>query len=717
MYYILYERKKMNIKETFTKSVLLCLLMLLPSVLFGQLTGIKYIGGTAPDYTTIESAIDDLNSNGVGLGGVTFLIRDGTYTENDNLTILDVSASEFSPVIFQPDVGATVIINIDIVGDYSTGLRIHNSDHITINGSAYGSEDESRDMTINGYRNVTDDMFVFWLSNGSDNVTIKNLVINSISTAANTGWSTPVYCSTYGVTSPLVGMDSFTLSNCEVVGGSTYGVFMDGDTGLELTNFYIVGNEIADWQKFGLYLLSDVHDCEIEGNEIYQTFDYARSSVYGISIHTLTSGTLFHHNYIHDLTHSELAGNRGIFLYGGSSNNTFYDNIISLSPGTTANTSYCFYISSSGDGENNLIYYNTLYMGGTDQRGTDSYCMQVCRDLSNHIFKNNILVNERQGDNGNIHAALYIYTNSTFFESDYNFLSVNSDEIGDNRYVARVGTVYYNTLTELQDAPGYAPRDANSLTGNPGFIFPDLHLSSASQCIAQATPVAWITTDIDYDPRDETYPDIGADEYISNHAPVITYFYPDQIAFSITQYTEQSFNIVAIDPDDNPLYYYWYIEDIQQGSSSTEFIHTFADTGNFEVKALVSDGELADSTLWDVTVVSGVAIDDDIQSGEGIQLFQNSPNPFRNSTTISFAYTLNEGITPSEGNIIIYNIKGELVRNLELQSAISETIANLIHVTWDGTGNGGKKIQSGVYLYRLESNDYVSKFRKLVLIW
>ena len=47
-------------------------LMLLPSLSHAQLTGIKYIGGTSPDYTTIESAINDLNSQGVGTGGVNF---------------------------------------------------------------------------------------------------------------------------------------------------------------------------------------------------------------------------------------------------------------------------------------------------------------------------------------------------------------------------------------------------------------------------------------------------------------------------------------------------------------------------------------------------------------------------------------------------------------------------------------------------------------------
>ncbi len=705
----------MKRKKEFIGLTLLCLLMLLPSLSHAQLTGIKYIGGTSPDYATIESAINDLNSQGVGTGGVTFLIRNGIYPENDNLTILDVAATESNPVIFQPDVGATVEINITITGDYSCGLKIHNSDYITFNGTAYNSEDGSRDMTINGYRNNDEDMFVFWLANGSDNITLENLIVNSISVATNTGWSTPVYCSTYGVTSPLVGIDSFTLSNCEVVGGSTYGVYMDGDPGIQLSNFNIINNDVHDFQKYGIFIFTDVADCNVEKNEVYQTFDEARSSVYGIRAGSSScSGTTkIHNNYIHDLKHSENSGCRGIFITSDSHDNLVYNNIIYLVPGLTANTSYCIYLSS-GDATNNQIYYNTLYMGGVCNREyPDFYCIKIYKDTSDNILKNNILINERTGNvGGNDHCALYLKTASSFAESDHNFLTVNSEDPSDNRFVARVGSNYYNTLTDLQSSSGYAPRDVNSLTGDPDLSFPDLHLNSNSPCIGQATPIAGITTDIDYDPRNAINPDIGADEYISNHAPVITYFSPEETAFSIVQNTEQLFSITAEDPDNDSLYYYWYLDDIQQGSSINEFTYTFSDTGNFVVKALVSDGELADSTLWDVTVISGVAVEDDFQLIDEIHLYQNKPNPFSGSTTISFSATRLRSAPPRQAKIKIYNLKGNLVKNFELRISNSE----LKDVIWDGTDNNGNKLPTGIYFYRLVSNDFVSETKKIVLI-
>ncbi|MEA3474851.1 MAG: T9SS type A sorting domain-containing protein [Candidatus Cloacimonadota bacterium] len=698
----------MKRKNEFIGLTLLCLLILLPSLSFAQLTGIKYIGGTAPDYTTIESAINDLNFQGVGAGGVTFLIRDGIYNENDNLTILDVVATAENPVVFRPDVGATVEINITITGDFSYAFKIHNSDYITFNGTPYESIENSRNMTINGFRNNEDDVFVLWIANGSDHITLENLIINSISTTTNTGWSTPVYCSTYDVPSPSVGMDSFTLSNCEVIGGSTYGVFMDGESGKELCNFNIINNTIHDFQKYGIYVWAHIVDCNVEGNEVCQTFEEARSSVYGIRAGSSScSGTTkIHHNYIHDLKHSANAHPYGIFMTSNSHDNLVYNNIIHLVPGLTANTPYCIYMSS-GDNTNNQIYYNTMYIGGVNTREyVDSYCIKIYKDASDNILKDNILINERTGDvSDNDHCAIYLKTATSFAESDYNFLTVNSDDPSDNRYVARIGSNYYNTLGDLQIAPGYAPRDENSITGDPDLSFPDLHLNSTSLCIGAGTPITGIITDFDYDLRDEVNPDIGADEFISNHAPVITYFFPEETAFSIVQNTEQLFSITAEDPDEDSLFYFWYIDDIQQGESSYEFTYTFSDTGNFVVKALVSDSELADSTLWDVTVTPGVAVDDNPELVNITKLSQNFPNPFNPTTTIEFTIESTEKNTEIE----IYNIKGQKIRQYPIFN-------NQYSIVWDGTDMNGNRLPSGIYFYRLKSDNIISEVKKMVLI-
>ncbi|MEA3476180.1 MAG: T9SS type A sorting domain-containing protein, partial [Candidatus Cloacimonadota bacterium] len=457
---------------------------------------------------------------------------------------------------------------------------------------------------------------------------------------------------------------------------------------------------------------------------VCQTFEEARSSVYGIRAGSSScSGTTkIHHNYIHDLKHSANAGCRGLFMTSNSHDNLIYNNIIHLVPGLTANTSYCIYLSS-GDATNNQIYYNTLYMGGVCNREyPDFYCIKIYKDASDNILKDNILINERTGDvSGNEHCAIYLKTSASFAESNYNLLSVNSEDPTDNRYVARIGSNYYNTLGDLQSAPGYAPRDVNSLTGDPDLSFPDLHLNSNSPCIGQATPIAGITTDIDYDPRDAINPDIGADEFISNHAPIIIYFSPEETAFSIEQNTEQLFSIVAEDPDGDSLFYFWYLDNIQQGENSNEFTYTFSDTGDFVVKALVSDGELADSTLWDVTVTPSGAVDDENNSPVNPILSQNYPNPFSGSTKIFFNLatclrqtTARQAKSHKSLQIKIYNVKGKLVKQFSISNSIGNNCQSSIK--WDGTDMNGNRLPSGIYFYRLKSDNIISEVKKMVLI-
>ncbi|MEM6456037.1 MAG: hypothetical protein AAF772_13160 [Acidobacteriota bacterium] len=272
-----------------------CLVLLAASGASAQLVGTRTIGGSTPDYATIEAAIDDLALQGVGAGGVTFLIRDGVYDENANLFITDLNSSASAPVVFRPDVDATVVINVDLVGDFSWGLRVHNSDHVTFSGLRPG-ETRGIHMTINGFRNADDDVFVIWISNGSDHVTLENLRVESFADPGqDTGFSTPVYLSTFSVPTPPIGMDDFTLRNAEIVGGSTFGVYLDSEE-TENHRINIVDNRIWDWQKDGISLADKAVDANLEGNEIFQTFANARSSVFGITMGAGNVNTRVHRN-------------------------------------------------------------------------------------------------------------------------------------------------------------------------------------------------------------------------------------------------------------------------------------------------------------------------------------------------------------------------------------------------------------------------------------
>jgi len=90
---------------------------------------------------------------------------------------------------------------------------------------------------------------------------------------------------------------------------------------------------------------------------------------------------------------------------------------------------------------------------------------------------------------------------------------------------------------------------------------------------------------------------------------------------------------------------------------------------------------------------------------ENFSLSQNYPNPFNPSTTISFAIA-----TAGEVTVSIYNIRSQLVRTLVSGSLI----AGRHQVVWNGLDVRGVRAASGIYVYKLEAENFVA-YKKLVL--
>ena len=88
-------------------------------------------------------------------------------------------------------------------------------------------------------------------------------------------------------------------------------------------------------------------------------------------------------------------------------------------------------------------------------------------------------------------------------------------------------------------------------------------------------------------------------------------------------------------------------------------------------------------------------------------LFQNYPNPFNSSTTISY-YLPNE----SRVTITIYNIKGEIIATLISE----EQKAGYHRMIWEGKSDKKLPVTSGIYVYRLSTNDNFSQTKKMIII-
>ncbi len=85
----------------------------------------------------------------------------------------------------------------------------------------------------------------------------------------------------------------------------------------------------------------------------------------------------------------------------------------------------------------------------------------------------------------------------------------------------------------------------------------------------------------------------------------------------------------------------------------------------------------------------------------------NYPNPFNPETTIEFN-------NPVQGqvNINIYNLKGQLVKNL-LQDNLTQGVHKVI---WQGRDSNDKQVASGIYFYKISSGNRDSVTKKIILM-
>ena len=96
--------------------------------------------------------------------------------------------------------------------------------------------------------------------------------------------------------------------------------------------------------------------------------------------------------------------------------------------------------------------------------------------------------------------------------------------------------------------------------------------------------------------------------------------------------------------------------------------------------------------------------------GEGVPvefaLHENYPNPFNPTTALRFDLPEVSDVT-----LTIYNMLGQKVRTFNYQN----TSAGYHSVKWNATNDLGEQVGAGVYLYQLQTKDFV-KTRKMVLL-
>jgi hypothetical protein len=106
------------------------------------------------------------------------------------------------------------------------------------------------------------------------------------------------------------------------------------------------------------------------------------------------------------------------------------------------------------------------------------------------------------------------------------------------------------------------------------------------------------------------------------------------------------------------------------------------------------------------TAATLVSVDEVEQIPTKFFLSQNYPNPFNPETRISYEVAKHTRVI-----LRIINLRGQQVRTLVNE----EKPAGFYEVLWDGKNSHGQRVASGIYLYRLESREFVQT-RKMVFL-
>jgi len=135
------------------------------------------------------------------------------------------------------------------------------------------------------------------------------------------------------------------------------------------------------------------------------------------------------------------------------------------------------------------------------------------------------------------------------------------------------------------------------------------------------------------------------------------------------------------------------------------------DEGTYTADMVISD-DRSQTTIPLTLIVQNVAHDNGVIPAFNM-LYSNYPNPFNlssgskdSATIIKFAMKEKSPVT-----LEIYNLKGQKVKTL-LRKDMN---AGIHKIVWNGTNQTGRKVASGLYLYRLQMKGY-DKIRKMVVI-
>lgn len=446
--------------------------------------GTYTIGGASADFSNIADAVSQLNSCGVD-SNVIFNITPGTYNTQIVLGEI-VGAADTATITFQ----SSTLDSTDVTITYNANTS--NNYIVYLQGS-----DWIRFKNLKIENQFSPGRVVVLESNATNNVFEGNILTTPASTSTT---SSIVY--SYG------DVNSNNTFRYNSILNGYYGIY-----------YYGLSTSHSDANVFEYN--------NIDGFYYYGTYFYYMSNL------------IFDHNTIRN-------GSSSNYCYGGRFYRVYEDsyisnNIVDLSPNTYGYGLYLYYLT--GNSTSHSYVYNN-FVGVVTSGSSTSYGIYGYSNTYSEYSNNNIYVSSSSSNS----RCLYVYSGS------------NNNVLNNNMFMDGPGYAYYTRATYINQSDhnniytngsgfaywgGAVPdlatlqltsgKDANSISVDPGYMSShDLHVTTVN-LNANATPLSWVTTDIDGEIRNSTTPDIGADEFTPQQwdAAVVMFHSPSNYYASV----------------------------------------------------------------------------------------------------------------------------------------------------------------------------------------
>lgn len=441
------------------------------------------IGGSNPDFTSIQEAVDSLQSVGI-CDTVIMQIRPGTYTEQ--VTIPYIPGVFGKEILFTSESGDSSSVQLQFDADTSSGnyvLGFNNAFNIIW-----------EKMTLNALGDISGR--VIQLTTYSINNTIRHCAINGRNTTSTSTDYACIFSRSYN--------HNTHIENNTTTNGS-YGFFHDivpetpigimennpftrgggGGGNTNVNDIRLTGNAFLQFSRRGIQTYN-TNGIEIDHNRIETT----RANVWGIQLYSDLDTLTLSNNLLY-----LPAGNIGIHLTNvnptDGSRARIFNNMVNV-PNTSGanNVGVGLYNCSETN-----IYHNTIRL---NQSSVNSFAFYHSGGGLDSIY-NNIFSNTGSG------PTIYIIANNTNRYNYNNFHFTGS-------LLGTFGSTQYNA-EDLEQWRSLTGTDQQSIATDPLFLASsDLHVR-ASLLNAAGYGSLSSMADIDGTSRNATYPDIGADEF------------------------------------------------------------------------------------------------------------------------------------------------------------------------------------------------------------